>query len=285
MHGSSPNLPGREACGKVGSCATPPRSAQSCKPQRLHCASHTMASALLFAFSGLYVTWGVLQSKALFHRVWSLALFFFLLLTYQLCILPASIYTILLSVIDLLLFSLCVALSPAQLILFRHDTSESNFKRLDELTKGSPDKVVAELVHPFPYSRFFANRTIISISVIAVHGLASNPQTTWRTSTHVQQDVSLVSTYSESTTSTAPHRSSISPESIWLRDFLPQEGLRVRVIMFNHNTAWEANALSKSLDDYGEDLLGALCDARTTDEVRMKVMRGASSAILMIGST
>lgn len=55
--------------------------------------------------------------------------------------------------------------------------------------------------------------------------------------------------------------------------------------MFNHNTAWEANALSKSLDDYGEDLLGALCDARTTDEVRMKVMRGASSAILMIGST
>lgn len=37
---------------------------------------------------------------------------------------------------------------------------------------------------------------------------------------------------------------------------------------FNHNSAWETNALSKSLQEYGDDLLRALRRVRQTAEVR-----------------
>jgi hypothetical protein len=46
---------------------------------------------------------------------------------------------------------------------------------------------------------------------------------------------------------------------------------------FNHNTRWETNALAKSLEDYGQDLLRALAEVRQTAEVRSKgtLRRGA----------
>lgn len=54
---------------------------------------------------------------------------------------------------------------------------------------------------------------------------------------------------------------------MWLREFLPEDLPNTRVMAFNHNTRWEANALSKSLQDYGEDLLRALRRKRQTPEV------------------
>jgi hypothetical protein len=109
-----------------------------------------MAYTFLLMFSCLYVTWAIFLSRSFFHTAWSSALFLGLLLTYQIWILPVSIYTIALSVLDVLVFAFCVALSPAQLLLFHRDTPDVNFKRLDDLSKGDHSKVLAEFVQPSP---------------------------------------------------------------------------------------------------------------------------------------
>jgi len=54
---------------------------------------------------------------------------------------------------------------------------------------------------------------------------------------------------------------------MWLRDFLPKANLNARIMAFNHSTAWEANAFSKSLQEYGDDLLRALRRVRQRAEV------------------
>ena len=54
---------------------------------------------------------------------------------------------------------------------------------------------------------------------------------------------------------------------MWLQDFLPEEELNARIMAFNHNTLWEAYALSKLLHDLGDDLLQELRNARQTVEV------------------
>ena len=89
------------------------------------------------------------------------------------------------------------------------------------------------------------------VSIIAVHGLASNPKTTWVSRKHAQDG-----------NSPDP-----SARLMWLRDFLPRDIPNARVMAFNHNTGWETNALSKSLSHYGDDLLRALQRVRQTDEV------------------
>lgn len=62
---------------------------------------------------------------------------------------------------------------------------------------------------------------------------------------------------------------------MWLRDFLPKEkGLeKARIMTFNHNSAWQVNALSKSLLDYGNDLLSLLKDERRKIEVSTHYLR------------
>jgi hypothetical protein len=100
-----------------------------------------------------------------------------------------------------------------------------------------------------------ANLILSLDSIIAVHGLGSNPDTTWQSRT------------------TVPLEGSSDQEiyPIWLRDFLPQDlqkdGFRVRVMAFNHNTRWKTNALNKSLEDYGQDLLRELAEKRRSVEV------------------
>lgn len=119
-----------------------------------------MASEFLLMSSCLYVTWAIVLSRSFFHTAWSLALFLGLLLTYQICILPVSLYTIALSVLDVLVFTFYVALSPAQLLLFHRDILDDNFKRLDELSRGDHTEVFAELVQPSPYSLPFTNHNV-----------------------------------------------------------------------------------------------------------------------------
>lgn len=84
-------------------------------------------------------------------------------------------------------------------------------------------------------------------SIVAVHGLASDPNTAWNW-WHPEQ---------------APD------QPMWLRDFLPEAGLHARIMTFNHNTAWQAQALDKSLHDFGKDLLRALHNVRTRPDVRL----------------
>jgi hypothetical protein len=98
-------------------------------------------------------------------------------------------------------------------------------------------------------------------SIVAVHGLGSNPHTTWLPRS---EDGS----------------SQINPTTkpMWLRDILPQDlqsrGFRVRVLAFNHNTRWKVNALSKSLQDYAEDLLRKLDYKRQLEEVSNQLSLG-----------
>jgi hypothetical protein len=54
---------------------------------------------------------------------------------------------------------------------------------------------------------------------------------------------------------------------MWLRDFLPKEILNARILLFNHNTRWRTNAVSKTLKDHGDDLLRALRSVSKTPEV------------------
>ncbi len=69
-------------------------------------------------------------------------------------------------------------------------------------------------------------------SIIAVHGLGSDPETTWLSDA--------------STPKGNPH--------MWLRDGLPKD-LRARVLGYWHDSEWLWNALSKDLHAHGEDLL------------------------------
>lgn len=73
----------------------------------------------------------------------------------------------------------------------------------------------------------------------------------------------------------------------WVRDWLPQEpDLRSRVMIFKHNSAWQAHALSKSLEDHANDLIQALALERTTEKVRQRtpfpqylLLKSSSNAI------
>lgn len=92
---------------------------------------------------------------------------------------------------------------------------------------------------------------LVPRSIVAVHGLASDPLTTWRA-------------YPE----TKGHDDGSNNAPMWLKDFLPHEdGIKIRVFAFNHNTAWKYDALTKSLRDHGEDLLSALRLIRQGEEV------------------
>lgn len=72
-------------------------------------------------------------------------------------------------------------------------------------------------------------------SVFAIHGLGSNPETAW--------------TYRGNGT-----------EVSWLRDILPQQdGLQqIRVALINHQTCWDSNAASMTLEDHANMLLDSL---------------------------
>ncbi|OCL09943.1 hypothetical protein AOQ84DRAFT_290259 [Glonium stellatum] len=188
---------------------------------------------LLTTSSALYLTWAVVLSNSLFHRVWSLSLCSLLLLTAALFSLPVSTYTPLFTVLVLLDFALCITLSPAQVLWQTKSINLSN-KALKTLYPREND-----------YNDADSKKTLFA-DIIAIHGLASNPETTWESREKPQN-----------TDSKPP---------LWLCDFLPHENLNARVIAFNHNTAWEANALSKSLHEYGDDLLRALRRIRQTTE-------------------
>ncbi|KAH0606884.1 uncharacterized protein H6S33_003718 [Morchella sextelata] len=75
----------------------------------------------------------------------------------------------------------------------------------------------------------------ISVDIVAVHGLGSNPDWAW---THEETG------------------------AMWLKHFLPKACPRARIMAFNHNSAWDINAPVKSVGVCGQQLLDALNTSR-----------------------
>lgn len=95
-------------------------------------------------------------------------------------------------------------------------------------------------------------------SIVAVHGLGSDPDTTWKSRRNLSLEKFRGPTPSEN-------------QRLWLNEFLPEDlrkvGFSVRIMTFNHNTRWTANAVNKSLFDFAEDLLRELSANRQSAEV------------------
>lgn len=112
-----------------------------------------------------------------------------------------------------------------------------------------------------------ARLTRVACSIIAVHGLASNPETTW-----------LGRGYDAGTDDTTPRGDapcrSTPPERRpnWLRDFLRKD-VHARVLVYHHASRWQHHALSKSVGDYAKDLLDALCNKRQIGDVCFSAAR------------
>ena len=82
-------------------------------------------------------------------------------------------------------------------------------------------------------------------SIIAVHGLGSKPDRAW------------------------VHRES---NHNWLNDFLPDDlAHKARIMVYNHQSSWEAYAFTKRFDGFAQDLLRALEDVRGSDEACTRV--------------
>ncbi|UKZ68716.1 uncharacterized protein TrAtP1_009739 [Trichoderma atroviride] len=71
---------------------------------------------------------------------------------------------------------------------------------------------------------------------------------------------------------------------MWLRDFLPLDALQARVLVYYHNSGWQAHALGMSLRDYGQDLLTSIEGVRQTETERHRpvVLIGYSFGGLII---
>ena len=126
-------------------------------------------------------------------------------------------------------------------------------------------------------------------SIIAVHGLASNPETTWlgrrKQSAPTAADSDAVS-QPDNTISNKwnqwlrylwgwgrPVRPSkhdlLDGRPNWLRDFLPKD-LPARVMAYHHDSRWQRNSLSMSLEDHAMNLLLAIRNKRKNHEVDKK---------------
>ncbi|KAI9857892.1 MAG: hypothetical protein M1813_008007 [Trichoglossum hirsutum] len=196
----------------------------------------------------LYLAWAIL-SNSFFNQVlgFSLSLFLVLLISliyYQ----PAPTEAYFLRVLVFSLAVFCVRLLP--LVQWLLNSRSSNTRHREGLEVFPSERDDSE--------RDEDSQRLFCADIIAVHGLGSNPDTTWQSRT------------------TVPLEGSSDQEiyPIWLRDFLPQDlqkdGFRVRVMAFNHNTRWKTNALNKSLEDYGQDLLRELAEKRRSVEERSR---------------
>ncbi|XHF98814.1 hypothetical protein AWENTII_002351 [Aspergillus wentii] len=160
----------------------------------------------------------MVTSNAIFDRVWNLVLLSLLLLTTLLFDFPSNGHTSHLSCLLFFDLILFLSLSPLQVLLFNRWAPYAKFDRL-------------EIIHPKQKDQDDQTETQgeILADIVAVHGLGSDPNNAWR-----------------------------QGNCDWLRNLLPQERIPARIMAFNHNTSWESEALSKSIDDHANDLLRVL---------------------------
>ncbi|PLB55732.1 hypothetical protein P170DRAFT_400102, partial [Aspergillus steynii IBT 23096] len=166
----------------------------------------------------LYALWAVVFADSLFNRLWSLSFCSLLLLVNHVFSLPFSLQAIIFYVLAFFNVLLCLALSPLLALLRRKSPPENSANRIQLLSEGK--------------GPFIAD-------IFLVHGLGSNPETTWKS----------------------------DPENgvSWVLD-LCKDLSDCRVFAFNHNSRWSDNTLSKSLRDHGDDLFRSLGPWRNSEE-------------------
>lgn len=103
-----------------------------------------------------------------------------------------------------------------------------------------------------------------NLSIIAVHGLGSSPEAAWAYRLDSPQDKAGNSTSTQNGTQSTVN-SKYGP--MWLKDFLPRNALQARVLVYYHNSGWQANALGMTLRDYGQDLLTSIESVRQSKAV------------------
>ncbi|KAF8511826.1 hypothetical protein BU17DRAFT_96885 [Hysterangium stoloniferum] len=204
------------------------------------------ALAILFTAVGCYIAWASILSNTPFHKFWSLIQLLFLFLIHALYDLPISAYNIPLYILAFAIFVLCVALSPAQVFIFRPEPPDQQRNKITVLSNGHPDHTTV-------------------VDIVAVHGLASNPATTWGSFKPPQSPGVPDSTV----TGHDPPSNQKVPKRSWLCD-LAEDIPNARIMTFNHNTAWQANALNKSLNDHADDLLRSLDLKREAPEEKAR---------------
>ena len=118
-----------------------------------------------------------------------------------------------------------------------------------------------------------------SDSIIFVHGLGSNPDTTWRAEK----------------TATKPEHERSPPDSVtsskeyvcWVTDFLPQD-IRsvapedVRVFFYNHDSFWQRDAVQTRLWSLGHNMFSRISiEIRRTEEVsKRKVLKRKAGQLI-----
>lgn len=90
----------------------------------------------------------------------------------------------------------------------------------------------------FYHIKFVLNTETPDISIVAVHGLGSNPKWTWN------YDLGGGKT------------------CMWLKHLLPEDLPNTRIMAFNRNSKWNIDAPVKSIEECGHELLNHLRDYR-----------------------
>ncbi|XPS79550.1 hypothetical protein M3J09_011531 [Ascochyta lentis] len=117
-----------------------------------------------------------------------------------------------------------------------------------------PTAQVEVILDPLKYG---SSSSSITADIIAVHGLGSNPETTWtnpETGTH------------------------------WLRDVLALQFSTCRIAQVNHDTRWDAHSPVQSLRDYGQTILDSISRLRVdaVEQKRPLVLIGHSFGGILI---
>ncbi|KJZ70348.1 hypothetical protein HIM_10277 [Hirsutella minnesotensis 3608] len=139
----------------------------------------------------------------------------------------------------------------------------------DQVTKRIPTRLVAGQA---PKSRFglvpIGAHNLPTraggVDIVFVHGLGSNPDTTWQARRPAMTPVPLDTTLSDS-----------EQYVNWVSDFLPNDlppAIRgnVRIFFYNYDSYWKRDAVYTRLPNLGSDLLERIGQVRLSDEERQR---------------
>ena len=99
----------------------------------------------------LYTICAVILSDSRFHRAWSLSLLLFWILAARLFDQPFSLSSVPLALLALLVFIVCILLSPAQLLLFNTKPIRPKKKALEIYSPRNKEAFSIEFVIPVKY--------------------------------------------------------------------------------------------------------------------------------------